>query len=81
MLGLLGMLSGMLAVTAVISYWISWDMQPQDGRPSFTGTVYSDLVKLFAKWRSSSGRAGSRSTATADQVSNSVTRQVQLHVP
>ena len=61
MLGLLGMLSGMLALTAVVSYWISWDIQPVNERNSFARTVSDDLVALIAKWRSSAGSARSRS--------------------
>jgi hypothetical protein len=76
MLGFLGMLSGMLALTAVLSYWISWDMQPEAERNSFARTVSDDLTALIAKWRNSAGSAGSRSPAARpDRAARSPTRQ------
>jgi hypothetical protein len=74
MLGFLVMMSGMLALAAVVFYWISWDMQPQGERLSFMKTVYLDLVDLLAAWRNSIAKTGSRSQApTADRAASSRT--------
>jgi hypothetical protein len=63
MLGFLVMMSGMVALATAVSYWISWDMQPQDERLSFTKTVWGDLADLIAKWRMGAANVGSRSPA------------------
>jgi hypothetical protein len=71
------MFSGMVALTAAVSYWISWDMQPENERNSFARTVSDDLLALIAKWRNSAGNAGSRSPAATrpDWAAQSQTRQ------
>jgi hypothetical protein len=74
-------MSGMLVLTAAVSYWISWDMQVQGERLSFARTARKDLVILFAKWRRSVGHRASESRATTpDRVSNSATEQGQVPV-
>jgi hypothetical protein len=81
MLGFLGLMSGMLGVTAAVSYWISWDIQPNGEKLSFTKTVYGDLADLTEKLRRSVGRAGSHSPAIASgQVSTSATQPAQQKV-
>ena len=76
MLGFLGLMSGMLVLTAGVSYWISWDIQPQNERLSFAKTVYGDLADLIAKWQSRAANDGSRSpTATPDRDARSQIRQ------
>jgi len=81
MFGFLVMMSGMMALAAAVSYWISWDMQSRDQRSSFARTVYSDLLDLIAKWRGSGGRAMRSPSAIPEQVSNAATQQAQLAVP
>ena len=51
MFGLLTMMSGLLGIAAVVSYWISWDMQPKDGRSSFRAKASNDLRNLLRRRR------------------------------
>ena len=81
MLGFLVLMSGMLVLTAAVSYWISWDIQPNGDKLSFARTVYGDFADLTAKLRRSVGRTGSRLPVSASgQVSSSAMQPAQQTV-
>ncbi len=63
MLGFFAMMFVFLAVASLITYWISWDLQPKGTRPSFTTKVATDLVDVVAKCRDSIRNTGSGSAA------------------
>jgi len=51
MLGLIAMLLVLLAVAAVLSYWVSWELENKDTRPNFFAKAASDLGGLFGRGR------------------------------
>lgn len=58
MFGLFGLLIALWATIALISYWISWDLQPCQTRGSFVPQMLVDLARLFAKFRDPVGDTG-----------------------
>ena len=51
MLGLCGMLVAYLALVRLVSYWISWDMQPKEARTSFAAKSWNDFMDFAARRR------------------------------
>lgn len=51
MLGFCGLVAAQLTLICVCSYWISWDMQRKEKRPTFRRQVWIDLTRLFEKYR------------------------------
>jgi hypothetical protein len=51
MLGLVAMLLVLLAVAALLSYWVSWELENKSTRPSFLARAASDLAGLFGRGR------------------------------
>lgn len=49
--GLFAMMICYLGVTAFLAYWISWEIQNKETRPSFWTTIRTDLVELLGKRR------------------------------
>gem|GEM_PF-4826464 len=49
MLGLFAMLLSSVALIAVASYWIFWEMEPVDRRPTFVSKLKSDFTGLFSR--------------------------------
>ena len=49
MLGLCAMLLIMLAIAAVLSYWVSWELENKNTRPSFTAKLWSDCAGIFGR--------------------------------
>jgi hypothetical protein len=53
MLGFLAMMSCFAGLVAFLSYWVSWEMQHKDTRPSFQTKIWTDLMDLIGKRRDS----------------------------
>lgn len=53
MIGFLGLMTVLLSLIAVISYWISWDLQPSQNRPTFMAKVRLDLAELLSRYAGS----------------------------
>jgi len=51
MLGLFAMLLVLLAVAAILSYWVSWELEDKNTRPGFLAKAASDLAGLFGRDR------------------------------
>jgi hypothetical protein len=51
MFGFFGLMAVLLALIALVSYWISWDLQPKESRSPFAATAWHDLGALLAKYR------------------------------
>ena len=51
MLAVSGMMSVFVALISMASYWISWDLQPKESRPSFTTTTWHDVADVLEKCR------------------------------
>ena len=51
MLGLFAMLLIQLAVAALLSYWVSWELENKNTRPSFFAKAAGDLAGLFGRDR------------------------------
>jgi hypothetical protein len=51
MLGFFGLMAVLLALISLCSYWISWDLQHKDYRPSFATRALGDIVDLVRKCR------------------------------
>jgi len=51
MLGLIAMLLVLLAVAALLSYWVSWELENKETRPSFLAKAGSDMAGLFGRRR------------------------------
>jgi hypothetical protein len=51
MLGLFAMLLVLLAVAALLSYWVSWELENKETRPSFLAKAGSDLAALVGRRR------------------------------
>ena len=51
MLGLFAMLLILLAVAALLSYWVSWELENKNTRPSFFARAAADLGGLFGRER------------------------------
>jgi hypothetical protein len=49
MLGLFAMLLVLLAVAAVLSYWVSWELENKNTRPNFFAKAAADLGGLFGR--------------------------------
>ena len=50
MLGFFGLMSVLLGLTFMASYWISWDLQHKDYRPSFVRKTCDDFADLLRKF-------------------------------
>ncbi len=55
MLGLFAMLLSSVALVAVASYWIFWEMEPADRRPKFIAKLSSDFAGLFGRTAAAQG--------------------------
>lgn len=66
MLGFFGMMAVLLGSISVCSYWISWDLQHKDYRPSFARKTRDDLAHLLGKRRGLVGNDESRRGAALD---------------
>jgi hypothetical protein len=75
MLGFIAMMFAFLVVASAITYWISWDLQPNGTRLSFAMKVATDLVDLLAKCRDSIQNAGSESVAKSGRAAHASRRQ------
>ncbi len=62
MLGLCAMLLALFAVAAVLSYWVSWELESKHTRPSFAAKLLSDCARLFGRGR---GQVPTAETQTA----------------
>jgi hypothetical protein len=51
MLGFFGLMAILLALISLGSYWISWDLQHKEHRPSFATKTWDDFVDLVRKCR------------------------------
>ncbi len=58
MLGLCAMLLVLLAVAAVLSYWVSWELENKYTRPSFMTKVWNDGTGLFGRTRDHAAETG-----------------------
>jgi len=47
MLGLFAMLLVLFAVVAVLAYWVSWELENKNTRPSFMAKFWGDVSGLF----------------------------------
>ena len=45
------MLLVLFAVTAVLSYWVSWELENKNTRPSFMTKVWIDCTGLLGRGR------------------------------
>ena len=52
MLGLFGLMAVLMTLISGGFYWISWDLQPRESRPSFVRKTCDDFVDLVGKCRS-----------------------------
>ncbi len=59
MLGLCAMLLVLFAVAAVLSYWVSWELEDKNTRPGFMAKFWSDFAGLLGR-----GRTGWEAHAT-----------------
>jgi hypothetical protein len=75
MLGFFAMMFGFLVVASMISYWISWDLQPKGTRSSFAITGATDLANLLTKCRDAIRNAGSMSAAKSGGATHASARQ------
>lgn len=62
MFGFLGLMTVLLSLIGVISYWISWDLLPKDQRPAFMTKVRQDFADLVSRYVRSARPAGLIST-------------------
>ncbi len=51
MSGFIGLMAVLMALISVCSYWISWDLQHKDYRPSFATRAWDDIAHLVRKCR------------------------------
>jgi hypothetical protein len=51
MLGLCAMLLVLFAVTAVLSYWVSWELENKNTRPSFMTKLWIDCTGVLGRGR------------------------------
>ena len=70
MLGLFGLMSVLLALISLCSYWISWDLQPSESRPSFARQARADFADLLRKCLGVFRNGGSRRRAALDAYAN-----------
>jgi hypothetical protein len=61
MLGLCAMLLVLTAFISVGAYWISWEIQHKEKRPTFTAKFRNDFVALFGRPRGTIPTSGMRS--------------------
>ena len=59
MLGLFAMLLTLFAVAAVLAYWVSWELENKNTRPSFMAKFWGDVAGLLGR-----DRAEARATET-----------------
>jgi hypothetical protein len=58
MLGLCAMLLVLLAVAAVLSYWVSWELENKNTRSGFMTKVWNDFSGLFGRGRNQVAESG-----------------------
>jgi hypothetical protein len=51
MLGLFAMLLVLFAIAAVLAYWVSWELENKNTRPSFMVKFWNDFAALFGRGR------------------------------
>ena len=49
MLGLCAMLLVLFAVAAILSYWVSWELENKNTRPTFMAKVWNDCRELLGR--------------------------------
>jgi len=63
MFGLFAIIAVQVAFIGACSYWMSWDMQHKDRRPTFTAQLRNDLVDFMRKNSGAGRNRASRSVA------------------
>jgi hypothetical protein len=53
MLGLCAIVLALVALSAVGSYWISWELHHKEKRPDFRTKLWNDVVQLLGRERPS----------------------------
>jgi len=70
MLGLFGLMAVLMTLISGGFYWISWDLQPRESRPSFVRKTCDDFVDLLGKCRSVVWTAERRQRAGLEAYAN-----------
>jgi hypothetical protein len=73
MLGFFGLMAVLMALISLGSYWISWDLQPKESRPSFATKAWDDLADLLGKCRRVAQNGERRRRAALDAYANQET--------
>jgi hypothetical protein len=49
MVGFLGLIFALMALTCLFGYWISWEVQNKHQRPAFTTKLWNDAMRLLGR--------------------------------
>jgi hypothetical protein len=75
MLGFFGLMAVLMALILLASYWISWDLQHKEYRPSFATKALDDLADLLGKCRRVLQNGESRRRTALDAYGNQETER------